>query len=156
MSTSGFKNYYIIGLVLILLFGVGVGYQLGITFYSPDTDTTEDADSIPTNAVIADQTPTAQPEIYVRSGRVASVNPNQITFVTYVQNSDSSYAQVTMTAQLTEDTTFTKISLRDANSAAEDISVSDIPVGSEVAVACADNIYGKTSFTASNVQLHQE
>ncbi|MFA5030710.1 MAG: hypothetical protein WC495_03915 [Patescibacteria group bacterium] len=156
MSTSDFKNYFIIGLVLVLLFGVGVGYQLGITLASDDSTKTTNTDNMPNNAVISDETPVAQPEIYVRTGQVESINPTQIEFSTYVQNSDSNYSQVIMTAQINDQTAFTKINLRDSNSSAQTIVMTDIPVGSEVAVASTDNIYGKTAFTAESIQLHQE
>jgi len=156
MSTPDFKNYYVVALVLVLLFVIGVGYQIGTTLQSENTEDVGVVDGIPTNAVIADKTPTAQSEIYIRTGQVESVNPNEIIFSTYVQNSDTTYSKVAMTAQLTTSTTFTKINLRDTTKATEDITVSDITVGNEVAVASTDNIYGKTSYTASSVQLHQE
>lgn len=156
MSTPDFKNYYVIALVLVLLFGIGVGYQLGTTLKTEDADNVAITNGVPTNAVLADKTPTAQSEIYIRTGQVETVNPNEITFSTYVQNSDATYSKVTMTAKLTSDTTFSKIDLRDASAGSTEITVSDIAVGNEVAVASADNIYGKTSYTASSVQLHQE
>ena len=151
-----FKNYFVIGLVLVLLFGIGVGYQIGTMVQSDENANTTNTNSIPNNAVISDESPVAEQEIYIRTGQVESVDPNQVIFTTYIQNSDSTYSQVTMTAQINDQTTFTKINLRDSNSTAQTITVSEIPVGSEVAVASADNIYGKTNFTAESIQLHQE
>lgn len=151
-----FKNYFVIGLVLVLLFGIGVGYQIGTMTQSDENTNTTNGDSVPNNAVISDESPVAQQEIYIRTGQVESIDPNQVVFTTYIQNSDSTYSQVTMTAQITDQTTFTKINLRESNSASQTITVSDVPVGSEVAVSSADNIYGKTNFTAESIQLHQE
>jgi|GEM_PF-3586956 len=158
MSTPDFKNYYIIGLILVLLFGVGVGYQLATVFQNNNSSqvATTNENGIPNNAVLSDQTPIAQPEIYIRTGQVESINPSEVSFSTYVQNSDSNYSKVTMTAKITGETTFTKINLRDDTSKEETITVNDVPVGSEVAVASAENIYGKTTYTASSIQLHQE
>jgi len=156
MSMPDFKNYFVIGLVLVLLFGIGVGYQIGTMVQSDENANTTNTNSIPNNAVISDESPVAEQEIYIRTGQVESVDPNQVIFTTYIQNSDSTYSQVTMTAQINDQTTFTKINLRDSNSTAQTITVSEIPVGSEVAVASADNIYGKTNFTAESIQLHQE
>lgn len=156
MSTFDFKNAYVAGMILTLLFGIGMGYQIH-TWVSDDSESGDVATNVntTTNGNSQVSTPRALPEVYARTGKVESISPDNITFTTILQNTDSTYTETTLTATITESTSFSKINLSEASDNVETITRTDIPVGSEVAISADENIYGKTQFTATSVQLHQ-
>lgn len=150
-----FKNMYVVVVIVVLLFGVGLGYQINTWV----NDKSETANSDTNTATTGGNTQTGQipqsaTEIFSRSGKVESVAGDSITLITHTQNTDSTFSKLTITAAVDADTSITKIDLRETNKEETTIALSDISVGSEVAVYSDENVYGKTSFTASRVQLH--
>lgn len=156
MSTIDFKNMYLVSVVLVLLFGIGLGYQ--INTWTNTNDGSEIAITTSENTqsgTQASSSPKAIQEVYARTGRVEAISPDSITFTTILQNSDSSYSESTLIAQLSDSTVYTKINLQDTSQETETISYDDISIGSEVAISASDNIYGRSTFNAISVQLHQ-
>jgi len=143
------KNVYVIAIVLALLFGIGVGYQLN-TWFAKKADTTACANqNTNTNSTAS---PLADSQIFVRTGKVTKVTSDSISFQAYVQNTGSGYALTTLTASVTSETTFTQVNTNKPSTDRTTIALSDIKEGDQVAIQADENIYGKTSFTASSVQ----
>ena len=152
MSSSDFKNMYIVVIILTLLFGVGLGYQIHTLVATKDSETAN------TNGALTNTLPDGRPNaqaittIYSRTGMVTKVENNKIVFQAYVLGTNS-YNLTTLTATITDATQLTK--LTGSSSTATKIGVTDIKAGNEISVVSAENMYGKTSFSASSIQLHQ-
>jgi hypothetical protein len=96
--------------------------------------------------------PLAASQIFVRTGKVTAVTADSISFQAYVQNSAAGYRLTTLTASVTKDTTLVLVNTNKPTTDRTTLSLSDIKEGDQVAVQSNENIYGKTSFTASSVQ----
>jgi hypothetical protein len=151
------KKVFIISVVLALLFGVSVGYQLQMWFGTEKegagvTNTNTTTSKRAANSALA--SPIIAKEVYTRSGTVASVKDSSIIFNTYIQNQDATYTAAAMTAKIDDKTTFVKINLKNPQATPVTISLSDIKQNGQIAVETDENMYGKTIVTAKSIQLH--
>lgn len=153
MSTSDFKNTYVIAIILTLLVGVGLGYQINTLV--DNTNENAGCDTTTSSSDPSSSSPREIGEVFSHTGLVESVASDTITFTALIQNTDASYTKTTLKVSMTSDTTFTKIDLRDTTAAEETITIDDIAVGNEIVAIADENIYGKTQFTASAIKLHQ-
>lgn len=157
MSSINIKTTFTLIIVLVLLFGVGVGYELN-TWFGNDADdsaTTLKENSNATTANSQTASPQQNKTIYVRTGMIEAIEEGAIIFNTYVQNQDTTYSSVTMTAKIDTTTTISKISLKNPGAQAQAIAIADLKQNNEISVETAENMYGKTIVTAKSIQLHE-
>ncbi len=156
MSSINIKTTFALIIILVMLFGVGLGYELNSWFGTQQTSKTSQ-NSSNTNSVRGN-TATSNPQqgknILTRTGTITTVNSSTVVFNTYAQNQDSTYSALTMTAKVDDKTTLTKIDLKNPLTAATTIALSDLKPNSEISVETAENMYGKTIVTAKSIQLH--
>lgn len=152
MSSSDFKNMYIVVVILTLLFGVGLGYQIHTLVATKSTENANLNDSTSVSTLGGRPNAQAITTIYSRTGVVTKVESGKIVFQAYVLGNNA-YNLTSLTATISDSTQISK--LTGASSTSSKISATDIKVGNEISVVSAENMYGKTTFAASSIQLHQ-
>lgn len=154
MSSTDFKNIYIIVIILTLLFGIGLGYQIHGMVSNKTSEVANNNSTSGTNTTGGKPNAQNITAIYSRTGTVTKVESGKITFQAYVLGNNA-YNLTTLTATISDKTEITKTNSATPSAAPTKIATTEIKAGNEISVVSSENMYGKTTFGASSIQLHQ-